>query len=87
MILPHQLSEEALALLRLFIQSDRRGAGDVLSRDAIERAWKGPSTGIETGLTDLADAGLATPTSDHPPGAMLSPEGEAFFARYHRSCH
>jgi hypothetical protein len=87
MILPTQLSEDALAILRLFIQSDARSTGDRQSAEAIESGSKRPAAGIETGLAELERHGLIERSGSAERGATLTDSGEAFFARFYHSCH
>lgn len=87
MISLHKLSDEALAILRLFIRAGYKQAGDELSREALVEAWKGKRSTLDAGIADLAAADLAAPGPTDPPGVVLSETGAAFFRRYHFSCH
>ena len=86
MILPTQLSEEALAILRLFIQSKSKRAEDTLSLAGIRHRWKQSEAGIEVGLAELTKEGLVLLREEGEQLVALTDDGESFFDRYHWSC-
>jgi len=86
MILPTQLSEEALAILRLFIQSKSKRAGDMLSLATIRNSWKRPEDAIAVGLAELTEEGLVQLIREEEPLVALTNDAERFFGRYHWSC-
>lgn len=86
MILPTQLSEEALTILRLFIKSTSRKTGDHLSLEALRASVPRPAADIETALAELAGHGLVKLVRQPAAAAVLTDEAERFFNRYYWSC-
>jgi hypothetical protein len=86
MILPTRLSEDALEILRLFIRTTSRAAGEALSIELINQRWKRSLDGIEAGIVELEQAELVRRIAEHEQCAELTATGERFFARFYHSC-
>jgi len=85
---PRHLPEEALAILRWFVQAGSRQAGSPLPYRSIREVWRHSESGLEAGLAALAAAGLVETNDSEPePRAILTRKGEELFARFYRSCY
>ncbi len=87
MLMPNQLSDEALAILRVFAQAGSRKTGSAMTLASIKRSWKQSHNDLEVGIADLEIARLLVRGDGEDPGAVVTEEGEAFFSRYYWSCY
>ena len=85
MLNPNQLSDEALALARVFAQAGSRETGSAMTLASIERSWKQSHSDLEVGLADLETARLIVRNEEQE--AVVTEDGEAFFKRYYWACH
>jgi len=81
------LSQDALAVLRLFIQSGARKAGQALSSESVSRRWRGSEASLGEGLNELVASGLVQSDDDPSVLAALTDAGECFVGQHTHSCY
>jgi len=87
MLKPNELSDQALAVLRVIAHSGSRKSGNTMSFSAIEQQWKQSRGDLEVGLSDLEAARLVSRSLDSEHHAIVTEDGEAFFKKYFFACY